>query len=187
MIDLREESLPNTVTVNGKAFSIETNFRAWIKFSGIIKKAMNGETVTVNNLAYLFKNEIPQGNFAPALYDFYSNPNATPNSVGISHNDVLIDYILDGEYITGSFLGQYGINTTDKKLYIHWHYFQALIRCLESTTKMSEIIQARCYHNDKNIKIEEMYEQNKRVWKLPESTTKNAQIEQELRTLFYNS
>ena len=38
MIDLRNKSLPDTITVNGKDFLIKTDFRLWLKFSTMIEE-----------------------------------------------------------------------------------------------------------------------------------------------------
>ena len=34
MIDLTEKSLPNTIQVQGRDFSIHTDFRIWMRFNG---------------------------------------------------------------------------------------------------------------------------------------------------------
>lgn len=54
MIDLTKKALPNTVTVDGKAYSIYTDFRVWIRFLEEAKK-MTPKGIDVS---YLFKNDI---------------------------------------------------------------------------------------------------------------------------------
>ena len=56
MLDLTKKSLPNTIRVKGKDFSIYTDFRVWMKFMIEANKALlNGKGFDV---AFLFKNII---------------------------------------------------------------------------------------------------------------------------------
>lgn len=181
MIDLRKKGLPNTINVGGSFFSIKTDFREWLKFSDLIKKER-----PLTEYLYLFKNDFPKVNFSKELIEFFINKNETPNDIGIESSGAIpFDYILDGEYIIGSFWSQYKIDLTECDM--HWHKFQALFRCLEPTTKIGEIMAARCYRKD-NSKIEEQYKRNKKLWELSKiNKTEKEEITNELKALFYNA
>ena len=56
MIDLTQKALPNTVMVGGRAYSIYTDFRLWMRFEIAVNKLRKGETI---DISYLFKNEMP--------------------------------------------------------------------------------------------------------------------------------
>lgn len=55
MIDLTKRALPNTVVVGGKAYSIYTDFRLWMRFEIAVGKLQRGETL---DISYLFKNDM---------------------------------------------------------------------------------------------------------------------------------
>ena len=55
MIDLTRKTLPNTITVNGRAYSIHTDFRMWLRFLEDAKTMRGGQLIDVS---YLFKNDI---------------------------------------------------------------------------------------------------------------------------------
>lgn len=176
MIDLRKKGLPNVVYFDGKPFSIYTDFREWIKYSEIIKSP----DATLGDIAFLFKNEIPVGDFSPALFEFYANPNITPTGEGSS--EVLFDYIQDGEYIFSSFLQVYGIDLTEVDM--HWHKFKALFISLPAECKMGQIMGDRGYKEDKR-KYEEIAKERKRDWSLPQKEIDTSKVMDEINADFY--
>lgn len=180
MIDLCSKDLPQAVMVDGKSFLINTDFRYWIKFGELVKK-----DETLDKFLYLFKNKVPQNpEFFNALMDFYNNPNATPKSSSSNGNDI-IDYVLDGEYIYGSFMQAYHIDLIDIE-YLHWHKFKALVLCLPNSTKLSEIMSIRSWEKN-NISYERQCQKNKDAWELPRSQSPiEDETMKEINELFYN-
>lgn len=170
-----QNSLPNTITVEGRDYLIKTDFKYWLVFDELIRN-----DVTLQDLAFLFEEEVPNCDFSKELIEFFTNPNSTPNSKG-SHETV-IDYQEDGEFIYASFLQAYGIDLLETNM--HWHKFKALVIGLPKDTIMSEIMGYRGYHKD-NRKFEKIQEEQKRVWTLPHETDK--EILEELDELFYNA
>lgn len=178
MIDLRNKSLPNTVCVNGRDFSIYTDFRVWLKFGEMIKTER-----LIKDYYFLFKNEIPNCDFFSALVDFYVNENKTPKSE--KSDDIVFDYIEDGEYLVGSFQQVYGIDLTNCEM--HWHRFQALFRSLPSTCKIIEIIGYRAYKKS-NKKYEDEMEKMKHIWSLEQFENEvSPELMERFKTEFYNS
>lgn len=179
MIDLRDKGLPTEIEVSGLFYNIKTDFREWIKFGEIIKQPFE-----LYDLAFLFEGNIPLVDFKKELLEFYENKNATPNYKDKSSERVL-DYVLDGEYIVGSFMSAYGIDLTSVDM--HWHLFKALFVSLPDESKIIQIMGMRSYE-----KSDESYEKvaikNKQAWKLPSITDSELeQINQEIDDEFYNT
>jgi hypothetical protein len=179
MIDLRTKGLPTSIEVGGLFYAIKTDFREWLKFGEIIKQPFE-----VYDLAFLFEGNIPLVDFTKQLLEFYENKNATPNYNDKS-SDRSLDYILDGEYIVGSFMSAYGIDLTSVDM--HWHLFKALFVSLPDSSKINQIMGMRSYK-----KSEESYDRvaikNKQAWKLPSiADSELEQINQEINDEFYNT
>lgn len=180
MIDLRKKGLPSQIEVGGLFYAIKTDFREWIKFGEIIKQPFE-----IYDLAFLFVENVPLVvDFTKELLEFYENKNATPNYNDKSSERTL-DYILDGEYIVGSFMSAYGIDLTSVDM--HWHLFKALFVSLPDTSKITQIMGMRSYK-----KSEESYDKvalkNKKAWKLPSiMDSELEQINQEINDEFYNT
>jgi hypothetical protein len=183
MIDLRNKSLPDTITVNGKDFLIKTDFRLWLKFSTMIE-----EERPLSDYLFLLEDgegNIPLTNFFPQLVQFYTNPNPTPKNISSTSTDRIVDYIEDGEYIVASFMQDYGIDLTTCDM--HWHRFKALFVGLSDNTKIKQIMSMRAYKKNKKS-YDAQCEENKKAWALSQHTRQvSADTMNEINELFYNS
>src|SRR5574344_730471 len=178
MIDLRKQSLPNTVCVNGRDFSIYTDFRVWLEFGEITKK-----DCVLNDLMFIFKNERPQIDFSREVFDFYNNENARPCKSKSGSHRKTFDFILDGEYIYSAFRQQYGINLLKEDL--HWHEFKALFNGLTEDTKMVQIMQMAGYEKSSK-QMEQQQIELRETWSFPvELDYDPIELEKELRAEFY--
>lgn len=188
MIDLREKGLPNQIKVGNSFFAINTDFREWLKFSENIKN----KDIDYENISDLFVDGLPisiwimrSEDIIKALEDFFINKNATPRESSDNSNENIIDYILDGEYIVGSFMSAYGIDLTTVDM--HWHLFKALFLSLPDSAKIRQIMSMRAYK-----KSNESYDQTslklKEDWRLPDMTDDELdEINEEINNLFYNA
>ena len=188
MIDLRIKGLPEQINVGNSFFTIKTDFRDWLKFSENLKN----EDIDFNTISELFVDELPistwimyGGDIVNELTKFYNNPNATPRIENDSSSDIVIDYILDGEYIVGSFMSAYHIDLTN--IDMHWHLFKALFLSLPDDTKIRQIMSMRAYK-----KSNESYDQTssklKETWRLPDMTDEELdELNEEINNLFYNA
>lgn len=161
MIDLTRKSLPNTVEVNGRAFSVYTDFRVWMAFEIALAEHRGNDPIPV---AYLFKNEHPVYCDIRALLEFSRPKNELPRKVRGTASDVrVIDFRIDSDLIYAAFLQQYGIDLVDVPD-LHWHKFLAMLNGLKGT-KLDEVMQYRCYEKqtDKNI---DPYEEMRAAWEL---------------------
>ena len=189
MIDLRNRALPDTITIQGRAFSIYTDFRVWLDFGEKIKNP----NTKLRELTFVFNGPVPNCNFLKELIDFYRNDNATPNKdMATDSDDTLVDYILDGEYIYASFMYDYGIdlidnvynggisgemgyNRGDEGYFNNNCYFNINYPSLSSNngySKIKTIMGFRGYKKpSKNYDINKEREKLKRIWSLDELLT----------------
>lgn len=157
MINLTSKALPNTVMVGGKAFSINTDYRLWMRFEIELSKG-----VLPLEVGYLFRSEVPKSCDINELLVFARPRSIVPRSIGNDHV-ISLDYEIDGDYIYSAFMEQYGIDLIDIE-YLHWHKFLALLKGLNSSVKLSEIMGYRCYKKAK--KDEDIYEKLKYAWSI---------------------
>lgn len=166
MIDLTQRGLPNVVMIGGKPYSIYTDFRVWIKFANSLKYIKQGHTVDV---MYLFKNEHPDRiDFSEDIKEprgilAFANPqHEIPR--GESSGVITLDYEIDADLIYSAFLGQYGIDLVDIEE-LHWHKFLALLRGLNASTKLHEVIGYRCYKKETR-KDYDPYAELRSIWEI---------------------
>ena len=157
MIDLTKKALPNTITVDGKAYSIYTDFRVWLRFMNDLE-----EHKGLFDVRYIFKNEMPPKSTIRELMQFASPPKELPRILE-RDDEILLDFRIDADLIFSAFMGQYGIDLLEVDL--HWHKFLALLNGLNSSTKLREVMGYRCYekNNDKN---HDVYEDLKYAWSI---------------------
>ncbi|MCI5873451.1 MAG: Gp15 family bacteriophage protein [Clostridiales bacterium] len=174
MMDLTKKALPNTVMVGGRAYSIYTDFRLWMRFEIAVRKLKRGDTI---DISYLFKNDMPSYCDLTELFAFSRPESPLPRP--ISHSNVIaLDYEIDADLIYAAFLGQYGIDLMEVEQ-LHWHKFLALLGGLNESTKLREVIGYRCYEKsadgDKDI-----YEELRRAWEIepPMSDEERAELEE---------
>lgn len=173
-MDLTKKVLPNTVVVGGRAFSIYTDYRLWMRFEIEVSKLKKGETI---DISYLFKNDMPVYCNVADLYVFSRPQSLLPREVHHS-SAIVIDYELDADLIYAAFLGQYGIDLIDVKE-LHWHKFLALLKGLNDSTVMSRVMGYRSYEKRSNDN-KDPYEEMKRAWEIlpPVSEEEQEEIEE---------
>lgn len=171
MIDLKQRGLPNTITVDGEPYSIYTDFRVWIRLTEELKKLKKGEYIDVS---YIFKNRFPNSIKINDLIAFLNPPAELPRSMGDASDAIAIDYTIDADLIWAAILGQYGIDLLDVEE-LHWWKFLAMIRGLNESTKMREIMGYRCYQ--KKMDKDDPYEKLRIAWEIiPEDETTQEEI-----------
>ena len=175
MIDLTKKALPNTIMVGGKAFSIYTDFRIWLKFEIECSKLKKGETIDVS---YLFKNEMPASVSIQELKAFSNPVSILPRQVD-SNEEIMLDFELDADLIFSAFWGQYGIDLTEVDL--HWYKFLALLSGINDSTKLREVMGYRAY--DKNQKGDQ-YEKMKRIWRIERNFEDDPEEAERFESLF---
>lgn len=162
MIDLTKKGLPNVVEIGGNPYSIYTDFRKWMKFEISVSKMQPRENIDVS---YLFKGHMPTYCNLSDLYVFSRPMSPLPRQIGAGSDAIVIDYELDAELIYAAFLGQYGIDLTEVEE-LHWHKFLALLKGLNESTRLREVMGYRCYEKrDKDSNVD-VYEQLRLAWEI---------------------
>lgn len=130
--------LPETITVDGRPYIINTDFRVWLNFDKLLS---NFEQFYVKDWLSLFIEDAPEltDTALNAVIEFYVCKDKYPVSSGGGAQTV--SYEDDMGYIYADFLRQYRIDLLTEKM--HWWSFVALFRGL--TTDMQTIISYRSY------------------------------------------
>ncbi|MBO5372468.1 MAG: hypothetical protein J6A75_07090 [Lachnospiraceae bacterium] len=159
MIDLTRKTLPNTVRVGGRDFSIYTDFRLWMRFEIEVSRMKRGDRIDVG---YLFQNDKPSYCNLEELFSFSRPKEELPRQIRHS-NAIVLDYRLDADYIYSAFLSQYGIDLLEVKE-LHWHKFLALFKGLKDDEVICKIMSYRCY--EKTNEKRDVHEELKRAWEI---------------------
>ena len=159
MMDLTQRGLPSVVEINGRSYSIYTDFRIWMRFANEIKHIHPGEEVDVS---YLFKKEMPGYCDLNILIQFCFPKSELPRNKSHS-KDILFDYELDGEYIYAAFMSQYGIDLIEIEE-MHWYKFLALFKGLKDDEIISKIMAYRGYEKDDGKT--DRFAKLKEVWRI---------------------
>jgi hypothetical protein len=170
MIDLIKGALPNTVSVGGKAFSIYTDFRVWMRFCQEYDNWCQDKR-QLFDFRYLFKNNFPSFEREEEMIDilqFAYPQNILPRgeSIGIK----ILDYSIDADYIYSAFMQQYGIDLIEVEE-LHWHKFKALLGGLSDSTKLVQIMGYRCYEDSSEKNQQEICKKLRNEWELPQIET----------------
>ncbi|MBQ7067052.1 MAG: hypothetical protein IJN92_09575 [Lachnospiraceae bacterium] len=178
MMDLTKKALPNVIEIDGRAYSIYTDFRLWMRFEIEVGKLKKGQKMDVS---YLFKNEIPDRVSLENLLTFSRPYSPLPRSTGGS-GEIVFDYELDADYIYAAFLGQYGIDLMEIEE-LHWYKFLALFKGLNGSSKLAEIMSYRCYTKTKDVS--DQYEKLKYAWRIERVEPEDEEEIQKFSDLFY--
>ena len=176
-----KKAWPNTVICNGRAFSIYTDFRVWIKFETDLVNYHEGDIFRVD---YLFKNDVPLTVDIKDLLAFSRPYSELPRKISDSDDDAIpLDWEIDAELIYAAILGQYGIDLFDIE-YLHWHKLLAMIKGLNESTKLREVMQYRMYKRENNNKNVDQYERLKSAWEIRRLSSEEEQELEEFNRVF---
>ena len=134
-------SPPETITTPSGEYSINTDFRAWIRFQRIVLSSGSNEQKADKIIAFMTEMGVPFSvESFRAILDFYigkPGEKATQNRKSAA----AFDFDQDSEYIFAAFLETYGIDLATEKL--HWWKFLALFKSLPDGCKIKEIMHYR--------------------------------------------
>ena len=114
--------LPETVTVSGKEYPVNTDFRTWLEAGEILKSDMIIERKIPKLVALCYKDLYPDnpGMALSGVMTFYRN--AFPGYKGKGKSVFSADF--DGKLIYSGFYKAYGIDLCSENL--HWYRFAPL-------------------------------------------------------------
>lgn len=132
---------PDTITVNGADYQVDTDFRAWVRFQGILISDGTDNEKAAKVCEFMSKMGIPQTKESlDAVLKFYAGA-STENQTKSGGNEQSYDFEKDSEFIFSAFLDSYGIDLTKEKL--HWWRFKALFKSLPEDCQMCKIMMYR--------------------------------------------
>lgn len=132
---------PNTITVDGVEYPVNTDFRAWVRFQGILLADETNDDKAAKICDLMVEIGLPQTKESlDAMLQFYAGA-STENNTGGGKNVRAYDFEKDSEYIFSAFLDSYGIDLTTAEL--HWWRFKALFKSLPEDCQMCKIMMYR--------------------------------------------
>ncbi len=159
MLDLKRRGLPNAIEAYGQVFLLNTDFRLWLQYPGILRENLQG--LFADHAPPLLTQEVIE-----PLDCFYMPPAELPRD---SDGGVpLVDWDLDADLIYAAFMQAYGIDLIEADM--HWHKFLALFSALPEETLMVKIMSYRAYTGQDKDMLE-----LKSKWALPERLNEEEQ------------
>ncbi len=170
-----ESKLPISVLINGREYSIRSNFRTMIRFEQLMQDAevsdQNKSLLALN----MFYPEIPddvEKAVEKMLWfyrcdkqdNLYSQKAKKKRS---RYADRIYDFDFDDEYIFAAFMSQYHMDL-HRVRYLHWWKFKAMFDALSEDTLFVRIMEYRAVELDKVPKEKRaFYKRMKMLYALP--------------------
>lgn len=131
---------PDTITVDGVEYQVETDFRFWVKFQGILLSDKTDEQRANEICKMMYDIGLPlcEGTLK-AMLQFYIGASTDNTDNGENEKNIQsYDFEKDSEFIFSAFLDSYGIDLTTERL--HWWRFKALFKSLPEDCQMCKIM-----------------------------------------------
>lgn len=189
MENLLTGSLPTSVTIQGREFFAETDFRKMIELEKLILDTGGNAPERINRIFKLIytKGIPPDANaaFSGLIFIYSCGKPIEPKKIAKKKRNgqidikekLIYDYEFDAPYIYGAFMSQYGIDLHDIS-YLHWWKFQALFKSLSSTQKIVEIMgyratdTAQIKDNKERARIQKLQS----IYALPQNLTTEEKV-----------
>ena len=167
------DKLPESVTIGGKDYKINTDFRVSILFETMmLDEDFPDELKGTQAIELYFTDDIPPTEYweeaLQKIIEFYScgksqQPN---NKKGQKSIQEIYSFEYDDDYIFSAFYQQYGIDLTTVNM--HWWKFKALFKSLSERCKIVEIMNYRIIDISKVSKEQQnFYRSMKKLYALP--------------------
>lgn len=136
------ENLPDSLTVDGVQYPIDTDFRTWVTLYDKICNGKTDEEKTAALVDFITGAGLPLvAGSIDAVMDFFACAHHTQQTSGKGSGQRVFDFIKDSEYIYSAFLESYRIDLSRDKL--HWFSFIALFRSLPQDCQICKIMHYR--------------------------------------------
>lgn len=160
---------PDTLTIGGREYVINSDWRTWVKFE--IKLLKNTDIEFSDIISLIFVDGYPplelQEETTEQILWFYrcGLPPDSRHSGG--SNEQIFDYDYDAGYIYSAFVQQYKINLKESKS--HWWEFRWMFLALSPETEFVKIMSYRTIKITSKMPAEQKkhYAQMKKLHKLP--------------------
>lgn len=171
---------PESIVVSDVEYPVETDFRAWVRFQGILLSDGTNDDKAAKICDLMVEMGLPQTKESlDAMLQFYAGA-STENSTGGGKNVQAYDFEKDSEYIFSAFLDSYGIDLTTERL--HWWRFKALFKSLPEDCQMCKIMMYRTIDLKKVPKEQrKFYREMKARYALKSGNNTGYRTEQEMK------
>ena len=172
MINFLTSPLPSSLSVCGKDYPINTDFKVWIQIENIVSdKGLSSadKLIKIFSLAFISPDIPPSIDKAiDALCNFFA-PFAHRKGGGGDSITPTFSFSYDGGLIYAAFLSQYGIDLSSARL--HWWRFLALFYGLDNC-KFTEVVKIRSTDLSavKDPDQKRFIRNLKRLYKIPNSS-----------------
>lgn len=166
------DKTPDTITVSGVEYKINTDFRVWIKFELILTEQID-DTISAEVLAkiqnLIFKDTCPMNeDTVNAILNFYRcGKPPEKHSSGGGNGKAVFDYDYDDGYIYAAFMEQYGIDLNSTNL--HWWKFRAMFQSLNADCMFVKILGYRSMPITSKMSTADrnFYQRMKKLYSMP--------------------
>lgn len=162
--------LPECVFVEGKSYSINTDFRLWAELCSFMESSATYEEKILKLLLNGYTYELPPHleSSVKALLDFMVQGNNV-NEKHKESSEKIISFSQDEGAIYASFLSQYGIDLYESNL--HWWSFMNLLNSLDSNTAFMKILTYRSVNcqSIKNKETRKFYRKMKNKYRITDN------------------
>lgn len=174
------QSPPDVLEIDGKEYPIDTDFRLWVRFQGVLLADESDDTKVENVFQMMDEIGLPKSKEAfEAMTSFYVGA-TSENSTESGKNVRSFDFEQDSEYIFSAFLECYGIDLSVEK--IHWWKFKALFKSLPEDCQICKIMGYRSIDLKKVPKDQkQFYRDMKRRYSLNSGYKSEYKTEQEMK------
>lgn len=183
------DPLPTHLIVGGRAFAIDSNFRAGILFELMVTDgSLTDAELTANALGLYYTDEIPDDTEAAfeAIIWFYRNgyeekPTRRRRGKQVEpekpEQPRVFSFEEDAPLIYAAFMSQYGIDLQDIE-YLHWWKFNAMFRGIREDERLTEIMGYRSIDlkDIEDKKLRAHYARLKERYALPDGMTVEQKI-----------
>lgn len=183
------DSLPDTVEVDGREFSINSDFRAGVLFEMLIYDDEVRPEAKMEQMFEIYFGEsqnVPKTKEAiDAVLAFYrcekrenrAAQRLAKRTDGGQRTKRIYDFEYDDAYIYAAFLSEYGIDLNSVE-YLHWWKFSAMFSALGDERKICKIMSYRAadLSKIKNKQEKERIARLKVIYALPHAASKEDKV-----------
>ena len=174
-MNMLTDSLPDTLTISGRAYPIDTDFRVWIQYELLLTSGseLNDDEIFEEILHLVFPQQRPpercEAETAEQIMWFYRCGKDEKKRSDNNDDEDIFSYDYDDGYIVAAFKQQYGIHLNHSKL--HWWEFHAYMLALSENTEFVRIMGIRAMKINPKLPAEtkNYYQRMKQIYKLPVS------------------
>lgn len=177
------DTLPETVTVDGRDVFIRTDFRISIMFELLVSDTELSQKQKLQQMLLLYFDDIPDNTdeAVEQVLSFYAcGKQGKKNSSSTGRNEIkspIYSFEYDDGLIFSAFYDQYGIDLNDIE-HLHWWKFRAMFDALKED---NEIVKVMRYRATDLSTIKDKHERNriaklKAIYALPSNMTVDEKV-----------